>query len=131
MQDSDTPIPEESLKNIEEEAERLVKEEEQLLAEAERLTEEAEREEREIMEEVERIKADNPNLVFEENPNLIGDGVTFSPDMMKWAMAHGMFRKAQRVAGQPHPRKKTVTPKQRAGRRKLQKKSRKANRKSK
>ena len=131
MQDSDTPIPEDVLKSIEEEAERLAEEEEKILAEAEKLTEEAERQEREIMEEVERIKADNPELVFEPNPNIIGDGVTISPDVMKWALAHGMFGKPQRLPGQPHPRKKSVPHAKRVSRRKMQKKSRKANRKAK
>ena len=126
MQDSDTPIPEEVLKQIEKEAEEAAAEEQQIREEADKLVAEAEAEEKALLEEVERLTEENPNLVFEQDPNLIGDGVHISPDVIRWALAHGAFGKPKGFKSQYT--KKRVTEAKRKSRRKLQKKSRKANR---
>lgn len=106
--------------------EELAQEELKILEEANRIADEVEGSEEQIQEEIERIQKDNPNLVFEANPNLIGNGVQVSPELMEWATAHGVMSKFPRAKSK-HT-KKAITNAERVKKRKAQKKARKKNR---
>lgn len=107
--------------------EELAEQELEVLAEANKIADEVEDSEAEINEEVERILKENPNLVYEPNPNLIGNGVEVSPQLMEWALAHGVMSKVKHRKAKPT--KSTIGRAERTKKRKAKKKARKKNRK--
>ncbi len=114
------------------ETDELLAEQEQILKEAQELAEEADATEAELQEELKRIQEQHPNLVFEENPNLIGNGVEMSPELMEWALTHGVFSKMRprRFDRYGHKTKKHIPKALRKSKRKMQKMARRKNRKA-
>lgn len=119
MPDQDVPIGD--LRPDEE----LAQEELDILEEAAKLADDAAGDQDKIQEEVERIQQEHPNLVFEPNPNLIGNGVQMSPELLEWAYANSIMSRIPQKKGGT---KAKVTRADRVRRRKMQKKSRKKNR---
>lgn len=117
--------PDNNIGNIKSDDE-LAQEELKILEEASRLADDIEDSEEEIQKEVERIQQEHPNLVFEPNPNLIGNGVQISPELLEWAVTHGVMSKM------PHKKAKhtkhTMSKAERIKKRKAQKKARRKNR---
>ena len=124
MTDQNTPdLPIGDLKTDEE----LAEEELKILEEAAKLADETEKTQEEFQEEVGRIQQEHPNLVFEPNPNAIGQGIQMSPEMMEWAYVHGiMSRMPQKKV---RPTKANRTRAERVKKRKAQKKARRKGRK--
>lgn len=114
------------------ETDDLLAEQEQILKEAQEMAAEAETVEAEMQEELKRIQEEHPNLVFEENPNLIGGGVQVSPELMEWALTQGIFSKLRprRFDRKGHKTKKHIRPELRKQKRKMQKLARRKNRKA-
>ncbi len=104
--------------------EELAQEELKILEEAAKLADETEKTQEEFQEEVGRIQQEHPNLVFEPNPNLIGNGVEMSSEMMEWA--YGIMNRVPRR--KTKATKSTITKAERMKKRKAQKKARMKNR---